>query len=102
MQTSGISVMQHGEIVWARLQELLNFLEGQELQGQWRFPSWLLEFKQEIRNKLLSKEILKQYTIYHDCGKPFCRIVDADGKQHFPEHAQKSHDVYLECAAADG
>lgn len=39
---------------------------------------------------------LKDYHVYHDCGKPRCRVVDEEGKQHFPNHAQVSHDVWLE------
>lgn len=31
----------------------------------------------------------------HDCGKPYCRTVDADGKQHFPNHAEISYQTYL-------
>lgn len=37
---------------------------------------------------------MKHYQIYHDCGKPYCRTIDEDGKQHFPNHAQISSDIY--------
>lgn len=30
------------------------------------------------------------YTVYHDCGKPYCRTVDCNGKVHFPDHAKVS------------
>ena len=29
-------------------------------------------------------------TQFHDCGKPFCLIIDSDGKRHFPNHAEVS------------
>lgn len=38
----------------------------------------------------------EDYILYHDCGKPFCHTVDADGKSHFPNHAEVSQKVFLE------
>ena len=29
-------------------------------------------------------------------GKPFCLKIDEQGKQHFPNHAQVSYDIFLE------
>lgn len=31
----------------------------------------------------------------HDCGKPYCRTTDENGKQHFPNHAEISYQTYL-------
>jgi len=39
-------------------------------------------------------ETMKQYQTYHDCGKPYCRVVDDEGKQHFPDHARISSEIY--------
>lgn len=39
-------------------------------------------------------ELLKQYLIYHDVGKPFCRTIDSDGKQHFTDHARISSAIW--------
>ncbi len=39
---------------------------------------------------------LMPYHYFHDCGKPFCHTVDADGKEHYPNHAQVSYDMYIE------
>jgi hypothetical protein len=47
-----------------------------------------------ILSKLFDDEIMDAYTLYHDCGKPYCRTVDAEGKQHFPDHANVSHQVW--------
>jgi len=30
----------------------------------------------------------------HDCGKPYCRTVDENGRQHFPNHAEVSYNTY--------
>lgn len=35
-----------------------------------------------------------RYQEYHDCGKPFCRTVDDEGKVHFPDHANVSANVW--------
>ncbi len=39
---------------------------------------------------------MTEYTKFHDVGKVFCRVVDAEGKQHFPDHAKVSEKVWLE------
>lgn len=33
---------------------------------------------------------------WHDCGKPFCKVVDSEGKSHFPGHAKKSAEIFRE------
>jgi hypothetical protein len=38
---------------------------------------------------------MQYYMVYHDCGKPLCRTVDADGKQHFVNHAAISKQQWL-------
>lgn len=39
---------------------------------------------------------MELYHVYHDAGKPFCRTVDENGKQHFPNHSQHSCDIFRE------
>lgn len=46
--------------------------------------------------KLLDDETLKQYTLFHDCGKPNCQQVDDTGRVHFPNHAAVSAQVWRE------
>lgn len=38
--------------------------------------------------------LMRNYHIYHDCGKPFCQTTDENGKNHYPDHAAKSAQVY--------
>ncbi len=40
------------------------------------------------------------YQVYHDCGKPICQTVDADGRHHFPNHASVSKLRWEECAGS--
>lgn len=55
---------------------------------QWALPSWFTEHRDLILDLLTP--FIDQILIYqqwHDCGKPYCRTVDADGKVHYPDHA---------------
>lgn len=57
-------------------------------------PSWAIKYRDKIKESLLDTDILLEYALWHDCGKPFCRTVDSDGKQHFPNHAKASADTW--------
>lgn len=95
-QTPGQSVLEHGESVWRYLHDLLHHLRtGEPLRLRWRLPDWLETHKAQILEGLLDDETLETYATYHDCGKPFCRTVDADGKVHFPDHVEVSYQTWL-------
>lgn len=96
-QTKNQSVWEHGESVRNHLSKLIAFLRGNEktLEG-WKLPNWIFSYRSELMSSLASDEVLEAYTLYHDCGKPFCRTVDEEGKQHFPDHAKVSYARYLE------
>lgn len=95
-QTKGQTVFQHGMSVQQMTLELLGHLsDGLSISG-WRIPDWLTANRSEIASNLHSIEDIGCYTLYHDCGKPLCRIVDAEGKVHFPDHAAVSRRAYLE------
>lgn len=94
-QTQGQSVYQHGLSVRKHFFELIDHLQnGHPLEG-WRVPKWLEEYGPEIIKNLHDMETISNYTLYHDCGKPYCRTVDADGRVHFPNHAEVSRDVWM-------
>jgi hypothetical protein len=97
-QTAGQSMLQHGEAVAQAFSVLRGFLEGSHaLPDTWRLPSWLdTSAGRLLLSKLPDTETLARYHLYHDCGKPRCRTVDAEGRQHFPDHAQVSKEVWLE------
>lgn len=96
-QTAGQSILEHGLSVWAHLRELLDFLDGEALDpARWRTPSWLVENRDLIRSLVLPRDVLREYAIFHDCGKPRCRTVDAEGRVHFPDHAEASYRAWLE------
>lgn len=92
-QTHGQSVLEHGQSVWKYLSELIDWLKGGELTG-WRLPDWLIKNKKFILDNLPGEGKLKNYAIYHDIGKPYCRYVE-DGKVHFPGHQEVSAYIWL-------
>jgi hypothetical protein len=93
-QTQGMSVLEHGQLVNLYYQDLMTHLEtGAPLMYQWRLPEWVTEFKSTILKEVYSADTMNAYQIMHDCGKPYCLTVDAEGKRHFPDHAQVSYEV---------
>jgi hypothetical protein len=89
-QFPGMSVLDHGRDVHARYLDLIS----PNPQLKWRLPDWV----EALKPRQLPLETMKLYQIYHDCGKPLCRVVDADGKQHFPNHAQVSYETWMRYA----
>ena len=86
-QFPGMNVYEHGVSVSEWFQDLMG-----KQERQWRLPAWFLEIKALIDPDDL--EAIKLYQIYHDCGKPYCRQVDEQGRQHFPDHAAVSQKIW--------
>lgn len=51
----------------------------------------VIEFFHNYQQKDLS-----QYHIYHDISKPYIVEYDAEGKPHYPNHSQKSSEMYVD------
>lgn len=98
LQTEGQNMIQHGESVRDHLFDLINFLRDPRYRPkyQWRYPQWLLHNAQNLLEKLPPDHILEKYAFWHDCGKPLCKIVDSEGKTHFPGHAKESAKIFRE------
>jgi len=93
-QSEGQSIYQHGESVHDYFADLYEHLRnGTPLRHEWRLPAWINDPR--LIQGCMPFETLKQYQIFHDCGKPFCRTVDDQGRQHFPDHANISADMWL-------
>jgi hypothetical protein len=91
------NVLEHGQSVANWYRDLDRHLTtGAPLTLSWRLPDWIHD--PVIPVKLLNFDLLETYQVYHDCGKPFCRTVDENGKQHFPNHAEVSRRRWLECS----
>ena len=94
-QTKGQSLLQHGVSVKNYLFDLINHMRSNKpLKYKWVLPDWLMSNKELILSSLPDDETLDLYTVFHDCGKPFCVETDSDGKRHFPNHAEVSYDYF--------
>lgn len=93
-QTAGMTVLQHGEMVRDYYRDLIAHLRDRRpLRYDWRLPSWISD--PALIQTLPDDELMAEYHLFHDCGKPICRIVDEEGRQHFPDHAAVSEAVWL-------
>lgn len=94
-QTSGMNMMQHGASVYEFYMDLKNHVtKGMPLSNEWKLPEWASSPK--LWENLLDEQVIEEYQLFHDCGKPFCRTVDDEGKQHFPDHAATSEKIWRE------
>jgi len=98
-QTKGQNVLQHGRSVREHYFAIVDHLEGKVNLNEadnWRLPEWVDEYREQLLTSLPSRFIMDRYLTLHDCGKPFVREVDEDGRVHFPEHAAASERTYRE------
>jgi hypothetical protein len=92
-QMTNLSVLEHGESVHNYFIDLYeHIVNKKELKYEWKLPEWV--YNTELWNKLEDATTIKNYQVYHDCGKPYCLEVDDDGRKHFPNHAQVSYDIW--------
>jgi hypothetical protein len=92
-QTKGQTVYQHGQSVQNYLFDLIDYLQTGSSDVSWRLPDWIFDYKLWILANLYDADTLTNYALYHDAGKPFCR-VEQEGKVSFPNHAQVSAEVW--------
>jgi sporulation protein YlmC with PRC-barrel domain len=89
-QTPGVNFLQHGEMVNERFLDLIG---RQEMN--WRLPKWFSSYKDQIIEKLQPDlSLISAYQIWHDCGKPYARSVDSNGKVHYPDHSKVSSEIW--------
>lgn len=94
-QTETQNVLQHGISVANHFKQLKKIITQQSTDiTLWKLPEWI--YDPYLWDNCVDQSTMIQYMIYHDCGKPFCRIVDHDGKHHFPNHAQISKQTWLQ------
>lgn len=94
-QTKGQSVYQHGLSVADKYRSLMSSLEDiAYLDETWCLPDWFVPNRHRFVNLGMSEEDITSYQIFHDCGKPYCLTVDAEGKRHFEDHARVSYETW--------
>src|SRR5258706_5225089 len=94
-QTKGMSVLQHGQLVSEYYRDIMGHLRnGSPLKYQWRVPEWVYANKELILDHVYDDSTMARYHVHHDCGKPNCKTIDEEGKQHFPDHANVSYQIW--------
>lgn len=92
-QTEGQSVYEHGLSARDHTLQLLQFLRTGEIADHWLLPDWIREYRHQLLGSLMPQSVIEEYTVFHDCGKPYCK---PDGKRRFPNHAEVSYWTWLE------
>lgn len=91
-QFEKVTMYQHGLMVHDHYVQLVHTLSKGIPNDI--IPTALVEWYQRNQYRLLDHYDLMKYHIFHDCGKPLCRTVDDNGKQHFHDHALVSFQQY--------
>ena len=89
-QMKGLSVYDHGVSVHESYKALIDALNTRSPDI---IDPIILAIYDKLKDKILPKEIIEKYHVFHDCGKPYCKIVDDEGRSHFPDHANVSFEV---------
>ncbi len=97
-QFESMSMLDHGISVRDWYVDLKRVIMGDRPERKWKLPSWISSPALKKFIETADDELLELYQTYHDCGKPLCRTVDADGRQHFPDHAEVSCRRWMECS----
>ena len=100
LQTETQSVYQHGVSVYQHTFQIIDYLKTGKIDNDWVIPEWLKTYRTQICSLLMPHSIIEEYTLYHDCGKPYCLIFDEKGHRHFPNHAEVSHQVWLKAGGS--
>lgn len=100
-QSERQSVAEHGRSVAQHYLDLLQHIDDRKpALYEWKLPSWV--HSPFILNHQLPFQTVMTYLIMHDCGKPYCRTVDEEGRQHFPDHASVSKEVFNHVRTTSG
>lgn len=94
-QTDTQSVYQHGFSVGTHAAQLLDALEYNDNIYDFRLPDWFSFYREQIMERLLPYKTIFDYTLFHDCGKPYCIEYDEQGKRHFPDHSEVSYRTWM-------
>lgn len=102
------TLMDHGLSIREASFNLLDKIYGNHAKGQdhWSdsvVPESMLEgpFNEFLRSHLHDAKTIWNYTLFHDCGKPDCLELDAEGRRHFLKHEEFSSDVWSKIGTED-
>lgn len=94
-QGNGVSVYDHGIQVAARYADLWRLIHGQQPNLEWpRLSPDDIALMLTLSQRAHAPSAIARYQIYHDCGKPYCKAIDENGRVHFPDHACVSANLW--------
>jgi hypothetical protein len=104
-QTPTQNMIEHGEAVADKFEELYEWLEypchddgcsQRAADPPFKVPTWVSTYREELLTAVNKHSLqdIRHYHEYHDCGKPYCRTIDNEGKQHFHGHTEVSARVH--------
>lgn len=74
------SVWEHGLSVQDYTMDLIDHLNiSIPLRHEWRIPKWVYDNKEAILKGMGTLRDIRDYTLFHDCGKPSCYTKDEKG-----------------------
>lgn len=68
-----LSVYDHGVSVLKETKKIINILSDKNIISHKLVPDFLFQHRDQILSNLVDYKTLYLYTLYHDCGKPFCK-----------------------------
>jgi hypothetical protein len=98
-QTEGQSVYEHGISVRDHVMQLVEYLRTGQISETWILPKWVSVYREPLLKSIAPQGTLEEYTVFHDCGKPYC---EPDGRRRFPNHAEVSYFKWLEVGGSEG
>jgi hypothetical protein len=87
------NVWQHGLDTFSAYERLVALCNSGTFEDS--TPEWLKEFGGRLAQRQPPLKTMREYLIFHDCGKPFCiQSAPGGGGYQFPGHAQRSSEVW--------
>lgn len=90
------SVARHYRVLQARLK---NPEAAARRYPNWNqhLPKWFATWREQLAAAVDGNfGLALVYLEWHDCGKPFCLTFDARGRAHFPDHAERSAELWAQ------
>lgn len=85
--------LEHGQSTWQHYSELCGAISsGDPFPDSW--PSWLATHGQDLLALQEPESTMMTYLTFHDCGKAWALTRDVDGRVHYPDHAERSAEIW--------